>query len=68
MIAGFQGELKFLIWNHMWQQPKQQTKSELNVDIADVILERGPNGSGYTNMSILWGWIIILRGDDVINE
>ena len=34
----------------------------------DVILEQGHNVPVYTNMSIKWGWIFLVRGEEVINN
>ena len=47
---------------------KEQAWSELNVAMDDVIHEQGHNVPVYTNMSIKWGWIFLVKGEEVINN
>ena len=39
------------IKTQVWQQPKQQVNYELNIYMADVILEKDKTLSEYANMS-----------------
>ena len=34
----------------------------------DVIHEQGHNVPVYTNMSFKWGWIFLVKGEEVINN
>ena len=47
---------------------QEQARSELNVDMDDVIHEQGHNVPVYSNMSIKWGWIFLVNGEEVINN
>ena len=40
----------------------------MNVDMDDVIHELCHNVPVYTNMSIKWGWIFLVKGKEVINN
>ena len=49
------------------QGPVTGPKNMLGRTLDDVIHEQGQNVSVYTNMYILWGWLILVRGE-VVNE
>ena len=40
----------------------------MNVDMDDVIHEHCHNVPVYTNMSIKWGWIFLVKGEEVTNN
>ena len=76
------GELNMLSFAKLWhlcvgaiinndkttKQQKQQAGYELNIKLANVIHERGQNEFVYTNTTILWEWIILVKGEDVMNK
>ena len=47
---------------------QEQARSEMNVDMDEVIHEHYHNVPVYTNMSIKWGWIFLVKGEEVINN
>ena len=47
---------------------QEQARSELNVDMDDVIHEQGHNVPVYANMSIKYGWIFLVKVEEVINN
>ena len=43
-------------------------KGGMNVKLADIINEQGKNVYVYTNTTILWGWIILVKGKKDMNK